>query len=207
MESTTITKEEMGGCPYGDGGAGVEDALAADEPLRAVHSDGAHHVLAKVLRHLKHEADVVIEHLERREDGREALIEAHVDDGADHLAHLADGPGAGELVGDLAAPGLPGGRRRRGGRRLGRGGGGVGGGAVEEVPGRGRAVRRGTRARRRGRCGPEAGDGAEERGGDPARRHGRSGSRVRLPGGSPWVAAAPRERGERGLRPGRGGGE
>jgi hypothetical protein len=139
-----------------------------------------------VLRHLEHEADVVVEHLERREDGREALIVAHVDDGADHLAHLADGAGAGELVGDLAAAGLPGGWRRGGGRHLGRGGGGVGGGAVEEVPGRGRAVRRPARARRGGRGGTEAGGGAKERGDDPAGRHGRSGSRVRLREGR-WV--------------------
>jgi hypothetical protein len=93
-----------------------------------------------MLRHLEHEADLVVEHLQRGEDGREPLVEAHVNDGSDDLAHVPDGAGADELVGDLAAPGLPGGRRRGGGRRLGRDKRGVGGGAVEEVSGRGRAV-------------------------------------------------------------------
>jgi hypothetical protein len=158
---------------YSDGRAGVEDALAADEPLGPVHSDGANHVLSQVLRHLEHEADVVVEHLERGEDGREALIEAHVNDGADDLADLPDGAGAGELVGDLASAGLPGGRRRGGRRLLRRGGGGVGGGAVEEVPGRGRAARRSARARRGRRNPADAGGVAEERGDDPAGRHGR----------------------------------
>lgn len=197
-------------CHYSDGGAGVEDALAADEPLGPVHGDGAHHVLSQVLRDLEHEADAVVEHLERREDGREALIEPHVDDGADDLAHLADGAGAGELVGDLPRAGLPGGGggRRGGGLGLRRRGGGVGGGAVEEVARRGRAVR--GRAGERGRGGPaDAGRRSEQGREGPARRHGRgspetrAGSRVGL--SLSRLAAAPlweRGREERG-----GGGE
>jgi hypothetical protein len=158
---------------YSNGGTGVEDALAADEPLGSVHSDGPHHVLSQVLRHLEHEADVVVEHLERGEDGREPLIEADVNDGTDDLAHLPDGAGAGELVGDLASAGLPCGRRRAGRRLLSRGGGGVGGGPVEEVPGRGRAVRRRAGAWRGGRNPADAGGVAEEGRDDPAGRHGR----------------------------------
>lgn len=171
---------------YSDWGAGVEDALTADKPLSPVHSDCAHHVLAKVLRHLEHEADVVVEHLERREDGRQPLVKPHVDDGADDLAHLPDGAGAGELVGDLTSTrGLP--RRGRGRRRLlRRGGRGVRGGAVEEVPRWRRSVERPARARG-GRGPAEPGGGADEGGEGPASRHGREiagdagpGSRVRL---------------------------
>ncbi|KAB8082981.1 hypothetical protein EE612_005047 [Oryza sativa] len=100
-----------------DGRAGVEHALAANEPLGPVHGDGAHHVLPEMLRHLEHEADVVVEHLQRGQDRGQALVEPHVHDGANHLAHLPDGASARELIGDLAAPG---GLARRGGRRGGR---------------------------------------------------------------------------------------
>jgi hypothetical protein len=75
--------------PYSDGRAGVEDLLAADEHLGTVHSDGADDVLPQMLRHLEHEADAVVEDLERGDDGQEALIEPHVDDSADDLADLA----------------------------------------------------------------------------------------------------------------------
>ena len=136
---------------YSDGRAGVENTLTADEPLCPVHGDGADHFLPEMLRHLEDEANVVVEHLERRQDRGQPLVEAHVHDGADDLAHLADGAGAGELIGDLAATGfLAGGRRRRSGRGLGRRGGGVGGCAVEYEARGGRAVVE-RRARARGR--------------------------------------------------------
>ena len=158
-----------------------------DEPLGPVHGDGAHDVLPQMLRDLEHEADAVVEHLERGEDGREALIEPHVNDGADDLADPADGAGAGELVGDLTPDVLLGGGRQLLGGSLGRGGGrGVGGGPVEEVPGRGRAVERGRAGTRRRGGGTGAGGRSEEGREGPARRHGprspetRSGSRVGL---------------------------
>ncbi len=83
--------------------AGVADLLAAGEALGRVHRDRADGVLAEVLRDFEDEAVAVVVGLERREDRRELVVEAHVDDRADHLADAAD------VVG------------RRGGRRLGRG--------------------------------------------------------------------------------------
>jgi hypothetical protein len=91
---------------YSDGRPGVENTLAANKPLCPVHGDGADHVLPEVLRHLEHEANVVVEHLKRRQDRGQPLVEAHIHDGADDLAHLADGASAGELIGDLAATGF-----------------------------------------------------------------------------------------------------
>jgi hypothetical protein len=128
-----------------------------------------------MLRNLEHEADVVVEHLEGCQDRGEPLVEPHVHDGTDDLAHLPDGAGAGELIGDLAAAGgLAGGRRRRCGLlHLGRRGGGVAGGAVKEESSGRRAVwERCAGARGRG-GGTEAGGGAEDGGEGSAHRHGR----------------------------------
>jgi hypothetical protein len=55
-----------------------------------------------MLRNLEHEADVVVEHLEGCQDRGEPLVEPHVHDGTDDLAHLPDGAGAGEFIGGLA---------------------------------------------------------------------------------------------------------
>ena len=68
-----------------DRAAGVADLLAAHEAFGGVHGDGAHGVLAQVLRHLEHEARAVVLGLERVEDRRQIIVELHVDDGARHL--------------------------------------------------------------------------------------------------------------------------
>lgn len=76
---------------YRDGGAGVEDLLATDEPISGVHGDGADGVLSQMLCDLENDADVMILHLERRQDGREASLELDVDDGTNDGG---DGPNA-----------------------------------------------------------------------------------------------------------------
>ena len=60
--------------------------LAAHQPLGRVHGDGAHRVLAEMLRHLQHQAVAVVVGLERVQDRRQVAVELHVDDGAHHLA-------------------------------------------------------------------------------------------------------------------------
>ena len=68
---------------YLDGGARVDDALAAHEAVGHVHGNAADVVVTQVLRHLQHQADVVVLHLKGRHDGGQlARVEAHVNDGA-----------------------------------------------------------------------------------------------------------------------------
>lgn len=90
---------------HSDGRAGVKHPLSSHEPFSPIHGNGPHHALPQVLRHLQNQPDRVIQHLQRRQDRRQPLVEPDVDDGPDDLADLADGPGAGELVGDLSARG------------------------------------------------------------------------------------------------------
>lgn len=96
---------------YSNGRASVEHALATDEAFRTVHSNGAHHVLSQVLRHLQNQPDRVVQDLQRRQDRRQAFVESDIDNGPDDLAHLSDRTLARELVYDLAA-GARGGRGR-----------------------------------------------------------------------------------------------
>ncbi|URD76431.1 hypothetical protein MUK42_36641 [Musa troglodytarum] len=97
-----------------------------------------------MLSNLEDETDLVVEHLQGRQDRRQPLVESDIDDGADHLAYLPDRAGASELVRDLSAgPGCRLGGRRRSRWRRSRGGGGIGGGAVKEVAGGGGARGRG----------------------------------------------------------------
>src|ERR1700759_4812290 len=42
---------------HGDGLAGVDDVLAADQAFGRVHGDGAHGVLAQMLGHFEHQTD------------------------------------------------------------------------------------------------------------------------------------------------------
>ena len=54
-------------------------------PSVDVHGDGAHGVLAEMLRDLEHQAVAVVVGLERVQDRRQVAVELHVDDGAHHL--------------------------------------------------------------------------------------------------------------------------
>ena len=74
-----------------DGRAGVHDLGAAHQAVGRVHGDGAHDVLAEMLRHLEDEALALVLGVERIEDRRQIALELHVDDGADDLGDGADG--------------------------------------------------------------------------------------------------------------------
>ena len=73
------------------GAAGVRHRLAADQALGGVHGDGAHGVLAEMLRDLEHQAAAVVVGLQRVQDRRQVVGELHVHDGADHLRDAASG--------------------------------------------------------------------------------------------------------------------
>ncbi len=73
-----------------DRAASVRHLLAAHEALGRVHGDGAHRILAQVLRHLEHEARAVVFRLQRVENCREVIVELHVDDGARHLPNATN---------------------------------------------------------------------------------------------------------------------
>ncbi len=77
--------ERLGADWHGDGAAGVGDLLAPHQALGRIHGDGAHGVLAQVLRDLEHQARAVVLGLERIEDRRQLIVELHVDDGARDL--------------------------------------------------------------------------------------------------------------------------
>ena len=70
--------------------AGVGHLLAAHQAFGGVHGDGAHRVLAQMLRDLEHQAAALVGGLERVEDRRQIAVELHVDDGAHHLADTTD---------------------------------------------------------------------------------------------------------------------
>ncbi len=74
----------------GDGVAGVGHLLAAREAFGGVHGDGAHRVLAQVLRHLEHQPPALVLGLQRVQDLRQVTVELHVDDGAHDLANATD---------------------------------------------------------------------------------------------------------------------
>ena len=75
---------------HGDRLAGVGHVLAADQALGAVHGDRAHGALAQVLRDLEHQALALVRGFQRVQDLGQVAVELHVDDGAHHLADLAD---------------------------------------------------------------------------------------------------------------------
>ena len=70
--------------------AGVGHFLAAHQTFGRIHGDGAHGVLAEVLRDLEHEPIAVVLGLERIQNLRQVTVELHVDDGARHLAEFAN---------------------------------------------------------------------------------------------------------------------
>ena len=74
---------------HGDRSAGIDDFLAAHQAFGRVHGDGAHRVLAEMLRHFEHQAVAAIVGLERIQDLRQIAVELHVDDGAHDLADAA----------------------------------------------------------------------------------------------------------------------
>ena len=65
--------------------AGIRHFLAAHESFRNIHCDGAHGVLAQMLRDFEHQAVVAVLGLERIQDRRQMVVELHVDDGPDDL--------------------------------------------------------------------------------------------------------------------------
>merc|ERR1719167_419009 len=117
------TSEGSGSDWDGDGSAGVDAALSADETFGTVHGDGADGRLAKMLGDLEDETRVAILDLQGVEDRRQVAIELHVDDGADDSDDLASGSSGSWLGSDLAV-GIVGVEGGRGGGSL----GGVGSG-------------------------------------------------------------------------------
>ncbi len=78
---------------HADRVAGVKDLLAAHQAFGDVHGDGAHGVLAQVLRHFEHQTVVAVLGLERVENRRQVIFELDVDDGANHLRDVTNGLG------------------------------------------------------------------------------------------------------------------
>ena len=74
-----------------DRAAGVDHFLAAHQAFGGVHGDGAHRVLAQMLRHFEHQAELLagagidIGGLQRVQDRGQGAVELDVDDRADDL--------------------------------------------------------------------------------------------------------------------------
>ena len=64
--------------------------LAAHQAVGRVHGDGAHGVLAEMLRHFEHQALALVLGVQRVQDRRQLAVELHVDDGAHDLGDRAD---------------------------------------------------------------------------------------------------------------------
>ena len=82
--------ERFGADRHGDRAAGIERLLAAHEPFGRVHGDGAHDVLAQMLRHFEHQRPVAAIDMERVQDRRDSALEPDVHDGAQNLTDAAD---------------------------------------------------------------------------------------------------------------------
>ena len=75
----------------GDRGAGVDDVDAAREPVRRIHRDGAHAVVAEVLLYLRDQVSAIGEvDSHRVVDLRQLLGEDRVDDDALDLHDRSD---------------------------------------------------------------------------------------------------------------------
>ena len=70
--------------------AGVDHFLAADEALGRVHGDGAHRVLAEMLRDLEDEPVAAVLGLERVQNRRQVPVELDVDHRAGDLRDAPD---------------------------------------------------------------------------------------------------------------------
>ncbi len=79
----------------GDGRARVLHGLAAHEAFGRVHGDGAHGVLAEVLRHFEDQAVAAVVRFEGVENFRKRAVKGHVDDGTSDLRDAAGGTGGG----------------------------------------------------------------------------------------------------------------
>src|SRR5262249_29246437 len=75
--------------------ASIDDLLPTHEALGRVHCDSSHGRLAEMLRDFEHETVTLILGLERIENGRQMLLEMHVDDGADDLGNVPNWIGHG----------------------------------------------------------------------------------------------------------------
>jgi len=70
--------------------AGIDHLLAAHQALADVHGDGAHGVLAELLRHFQDQPVALVVGFQRVENRRQVVLEMHVDDGADDLGDMSD---------------------------------------------------------------------------------------------------------------------
>mmetsp|Transcript_10743 Transcript_10743/g.25675 ORF Transcript_10743/g.25675 Transcript_10743/m.25675 type:complete len:533 (+) Transcript_10743:41-1639(+) len=86
--------EKLGAGRHHDGGTGINNGLSTHKTLGGVHSNGTHCVLSKMLRDLEHQADGVLLHLKRVEDGGKLSIELHVNNGTNDLRDLSGGNAA-----------------------------------------------------------------------------------------------------------------
>ena len=66
------------------------DLGAAHQPVRCVHRDRAHDVLAELLRHFEHQCLAAVIDVQCGQDRRQLAVEMDVDDGADDLRDGAD---------------------------------------------------------------------------------------------------------------------
>mmetsp|Transcript_8345 Transcript_8345/g.16061 ORF Transcript_8345/g.16061 Transcript_8345/m.16061 type:complete len:394 (+) Transcript_8345:943-2124(+) len=71
-----------------NGGASVNDLLAADKTVSGVHSNAADSVVTHMLGNLENEANTVALNLKGGKDRGELTIEANIDDGANNLADI-----------------------------------------------------------------------------------------------------------------------
>ena len=85
----------------GDGSAGVDAALSADETFGTVHGNRADGRLAQMLRHFQHQTRLAALHFEGVENRRQLAVKLDIDDGADHSDDLAGGSDGGRLGGSL----------------------------------------------------------------------------------------------------------
>jgi peptide chain release factor 1 len=83
--------QRLGAHRHGDRPARVGDRLAAHQPLGRVHGDGAHGVLAQMLRHFQHQLGALVVGVQRVQDRRQFAVEAHVHHRAHHLGDAAGG--------------------------------------------------------------------------------------------------------------------
>ena len=75
---------------HADRRARIRHLLPANETLGRVHCDGAHSVLAEMLRHFENKARAIVRRLERIQDCRKIAVELHVHNGAHDLANFTD---------------------------------------------------------------------------------------------------------------------
>ena len=70
--------------------AGIDDLSAPHQPVRRVHRNRAHDVLAELLRHFEDQCPAAVIDLQCAQDCRQLSVKMHIDDGADDLGDGAD---------------------------------------------------------------------------------------------------------------------